>query len=453
MAYKSTCGNSIFKSAKLTNTVLTAPAAPTSLTITSIVNNVCGAKKYRYTAPALTASTSTSMAATGYIWSFTGNLSRNPFTDTTNAVIDSGNINSQVIIVRYKINVAAVTGDSVRVLFTSGCGNSINKSTKLTNTAILPPALPASLTITSVSPSLCAARVYRFAAPALSTATTSNAAATGYLWSFKGSLGSNAIIDSGTINSRVIRVIFTSNAPAATGDSIRVLYTSSCGNSLNKAVKLINTALITPIPASITIATLSDVCGYRIYRYTAPILSSSTASAPATIGWKWSFTGSLGSNAQIDSGTIYSRIIRVKYTNYAAALIGDSVRVAYISACDTGRNKAVKLINTFRLCQTTTKIQSSLQKAIQTGISSSSSNDINYKVYPNPSSGNFNLKVTSDNKEKIDAQVMDAQGRLIKRIIFNSNEIISFGNELTPGVYMIKLKEGKEEKSVRVVKY
>jgi hypothetical protein len=63
------------------------------------------------------------------------------------------------------------------------------------------------------------------------------------------------------------------------------------------------------------------------------------------------------------------------------------------------------------------------------------------------------LKVTSDNKEKIDAQVMDAQGRLIKRIIFNSNEIISFGNELTPGVYMIKLKEGKEEKSVRVVKY
>ena len=80
------------------------------------------------------------------------------------------------------------------------------------------PAAPTGVTITAVAPSVCGAKVYRYAAPALVNQTATTAAATGWLWSFSNTtLGNNAVIDSGDVNSRVIRVIFTSNAAGGAG--------------------------------------------------------------------------------------------------------------------------------------------------------------------------------------------------------------------------------------------
>ena len=78
---------------KLSNTVLTVPAAPASITITPIAPNVCGARRYRYAAPALPAAGATTTAASGYVWAFVGTLG-------ANATIDSGTVNSQVITVQ-----------------------------------------------------------------------------------------------------------------------------------------------------------------------------------------------------------------------------------------------------------------------------------------------------------------------------------------------------------------
>jgi hypothetical protein len=89
----------------------------------------------------------------------------------------------------------------------------------------------------------------------------------------QGSVGSTGSLDSGTINSKTIILSYTSNAAAAAGDSIRVRFTSDCGLGVVKATKLTNTALLVPaVPASITIVTVSDICGARVYRYTAPDL-------------------------------------------------------------------------------------------------------------------------------------------------------------------------------------
>ncbi len=242
---------------------------------------------------------------------------------------------------KYTLNRAAANGDSARVAFTSACGNSLNRALRLTNTAAVLPTAPASITITTVS-DVCGNRVYRYTAPALT------GSATGYLWSFVGTLGLNAVVDSGTLSSRIVRMKYTLNRAAATGDSARVAFTSACGNSLNRALRLTNTAVAVPTaPASITIATVSDVCGNRVYRYTAPALTG------IATGYLWSFVGTLGLNAVVDSGTLSSRIVRMKYTSNTAAGTGDSARVAYTSACENSLNRALRLTNSAVVVPTT----------------------------------------------------------------------------------------------------
>jgi hypothetical protein len=348
VAYTSLCGNSLNKSAKLTNVVTAVPLAPATITITAVSPSVCGAKVYRYAAPTITTALATGTATvapvTGYLWSFTGL--------GTTASIDSGDVNAQVIRVSYTSNAAAVTGDSVRVAYTSLCGNSLNKSAKLTNVATAVPLAPAAITVTAISTTVCGNKQYRYSAPALTVSTATAAAASGYVWSFTNStLGNNAHIDSGDVNSQKIVVSYTLNSAAAAEDSVKLYYSSSCGNSTTKALKLTNTLLTAPLaPASVTITLVKDSCGARIYRYAAPAPLVATATAMASNGYEWSLpTGSaVAASASLDSGVMSgadARYIRLKFTNNAAAIIGDSIRVSYTSGCGTSKAKAQKLSN------------------------------------------------------------------------------------------------------------
>jgi len=310
--------------------------APASITQT-LVSNVCGAKVYRYTA-ALTSN------AIGYMWTLPPSVG-----GVAGVVLDSGLINnSRVIKVLYSSNLAAIPGDSIWVRSYNTCGYSANKSAKLTNTLLTTP-IPASVTITSVQTNVCNARIYRYTAPDFPAATATAATATGYLWSMPtGLVGATGSLDSGTLTSKVIRIIYSSNAAAGVGDSIKVAYTSSCGTGNAKAAKLTNSLLTTPIPASVTITSVqTNVCNARIYRYTAPVFPAATATAPAPTGYLWSMPiGSVGATGSLDSGTLTSRIIRIKYTSNNLASAGDTIKIAYTSTCGVGLPKATKLTNT-----------------------------------------------------------------------------------------------------------
>jgi len=336
----SPCAITSNRAAKLINTLFSAPAVPASITITPIVTNVCGAKRYRYAAPALPAATTTTVAATGYIWQFKGVLG---------ATIDSGDATSKVITVIFNSNAAAATGDSVKLAYTSSCGNSLFRASKLTNTLLSAPLAPATVTITPLVTNVCGARKYRYTASGLTVATTTASAATGWLWSLpaEGIVGSTGVLDSGTINSRTIVVVYSSNAAAIAGDSIRVRYTSDCGLGATKATKLTNTLLGAPLaPATITIATASDICGARVYRYTAPVLPSATTTAGAASGYLWHMPiGALGTTGVLDSGSLNGRVIKIRYSSNAAALTGDSIKVQYTSACGNSVPKVQKLSN------------------------------------------------------------------------------------------------------------
>jgi hypothetical protein len=284
--------------------------------------------------------------------------------------------------------------------------------------------------------------LYRYAAPALPAATTTAGAATGWLWSFVGTLGANATIDSGSTTSRVIVVRYTSNVAAGT-DSVRVRYNSGCGFSPNKASKLTNVATAVPIaPTAITTISVSATsCGARLYRYSAPNLPLASATVAAATGWEWSFVGTLGLNATIDSGTVNSQVIRVRYTSNVASGVGDSVRLRYISSCGYSVNKASKLTNTALTgCPPPTS-----------KVSAPATFGVN--VYPNPSQGLFNVQLSGAASEAVNVRILDAQGRYIKSIRSISNTTISLGSDLKAGAYLLEVRQGSSVKTVRVVKY
>jgi uncharacterized protein (TIGR02145 family) len=440
---------SAYRAVKLSNIKLSVPTAPTSITVTSVGANICSNRTYRFTAPALPAGTnssnSTILPATGYLWSFVGSLSEF-------ATIDSGDENSQKIVVSFSSNAAAVIGDSVKLQYLSSCGNSKAKSLKLSNTKLSAPAAPTTITITALQTNVCGARKYRYTAPNLPAATTNNGAATGYVWSLVGALSNTATIDSGEVNSQKIVVTFTSNVAAAAGDSIRLYYTSNCGNGSRKASKLTNTLLGAPsAPATITIQTKSDVCNVRTYRYIAPaVLPSATTLVGAATGYLWSTpTGTVGSTGTIDSGEVNSRIITVTYSSNAAATTGDSIRLRYTSLCGDGKTKAQKLSNLVK-----TGCVSPITKNTSTSrVPSTLPTSMEVNVYPNPTTSQFNVQVKSSSTEAAVVRVLDFTGRFIKRVKLSSNSNVNLGSDLKAGAYMLEVKQGKEVKMVRVVKF
>jgi hypothetical protein len=290
----------------------------------------------------------------------------------------------------------------------------------------------------------CGGRVFRYAAPALT------GSASGYLWSFVGTLGRGASIDSGSLTSRIVRMKFASNAAAATGDSVRVKYTSNCGTSPNQSLKLTNAALTntTAVPASITVALVGNVCSARVYRYTASALTGNAT------GYQWSFVGKLGTNAVVDSGSLTSRIVKVKYRLNTAASTGDSVRVAYTSGCGTGPRKAMKLTN---LALSNCSSESSLTLNVTTSrnplISTSKDQKVlEVNVFPNPTVGLFNLNVKSLSAEIVYVRVLDVRGRVMKSLKTNPSVTTLIDLDLLPGVYFFEVKQGKEMKIVKAVK-
>jgi hypothetical protein len=434
------CGNSLAKAAKLTNVVTALPSAPTAVTITPIVTNVCGQRKYRYSAPALSASSGTKAAATGWEWELVGTLAEF-------ATIDSGSLTSQRFVLVFSSNEAALTGDSVKVRYTSSCGNTPYKAAKLSNTKLNPPAAPSAVIITAIQTNVCGARKYRYRAPALPVASATNAAATGWDWSFIGSLASSMTIDSGSLSSQVLTVTFTSNAGAGAGDSVRVAFTSDCGNGPRKASKLSNALLAAPAaPSAIAIAQVSDVCGARKYRYSAPNLPTATATAGPADGWLWTMpTGAVGSTGSIDSGSLTSQRLVIVYTSNAAAST-DSIRVRFTSACGNSAIKAQKLSNLLKTgCPTA--------RPTAKASASAPSTSLDVQVYPNPTTSQFQVNVKTTGTEEMMVRILDVQGRMIKSLKQVPNQTWIVGSDLKAGAYFLEVRQGKQVKTTRLVKF
>ena len=75
------------------------------------------------------------------------------------------------------------------------------------------------------------------------------------------------------------------------------------------------------------------------------------------------------------------------------------------------------------------------------------------KLFPNPTTSNFNLQVVTAGKEEITARVLDIQGRFIQSVKVAPNQTLSLGSALKAGAYFIEVRQGKEVKTTRVMKF
>jgi hypothetical protein len=80
--------------------------------------------------------------------------------------------------------------------------------------------------------------------------------------------------------------------------------------------------------------------------------------------------------------------------------------------------------------------------------------EFSLKVYPNPSSDSFKFDYVSSSNEKVNVTAYDITGKTVKSIAVDYAEINeqTIGNDFTPGVYLISLKQGDINKTVRVIK-
>jgi hypothetical protein len=438
------CKTSVVKTLAI-KTIL--PTAPASVTATAVVSNVCGARVYRYAAPALPAGYS------GYQWQLpTGSAL------ATSGSLDSGVLSgasARYIRVIYTSNAIAGTNDSIRVRYTTNCANTAYKALKLAITALNAPAAPTAVTVTSLGTATCGQPRYRYAAPAtgLPIATSTAGAATGWEWSFYGTLGAAFVVDSGSLSTRVVTGYYTSTAAHGLGDTVKCRYTSGCGFGAYKAAAITNAVSSSNPPATpttLTVTLVSDVCGARVYRYAAPVLPAGTATNAAPTGYEWSLpTGSaVATSGTLDSGVLSGRYIRVIYTSNAGAVATDSIRVRYTSACGVGNNKAAKLTNVAKVCLVGAPVYSKTTNTTE---------GIKAMVYPNPNNGIFTVRIETGVTAKANAsiQIFDMNGRLVSNLTAqNNNGLISQNinnSNLNNGIYTVRYTVGNVTNTIKMV--
>ena len=383
--------------------------------------------------------------ASSYLWSVKSGANMIVTHENT-----EGGINDTAITVQY---LAGFVTDSIFVRSVNGCGASVAKGIKVSATT---PSAPATLTVTSLGTQVCGRPRYRYTAPAVLPAATATAgAATGYQWSFYGTLGATFVVDSGSLSTSVVTGYFTSTAARAAGDSVKVRYASTCGFSPFKVAALTNIASsINPpaAPATLTATLVSDVCGARVYRYTAPALPAGSATAAAATGYTWTLpTGSaVALSATLDSGVLSgagARYIRLKFTNNGAAVTGDSVRVRYISACGVGANKALKLTNLAKVC------------LVGAPVYAKGAEVINADIYPNPNNGSFSLHFETGvlSEKQALVEIKDITGKSIDQFAVKviNGKIDAFYNtgKLKTGLYFIGLKNQNKVACKKIIVY
>jgi hypothetical protein len=226
---------------------------------------------------------------------------------------------------------------------------------------------------------------------------------------------------------------FTNNGAAANTDSIRLRYTSGCGNSATKAQKLSNLT-ISNLSSPSTLTGTTSICSI-VGTTTATRYTTSTLSGAISYLW------TLPAGAILDSG---SNGLKIK-VRFITAGANDSIYVQGIGAngC-AGAKKVLKLVTTNCITLPTSKFANSMDEKGKI---------LDAIIYPNPTMSAFNLLVKSSKQsKKLKARIIDSQGRQIKTLTFNSNEIVSFGIELRSGLYLVEVIDGDDVKMMKVLK-
>ncbi len=150
-----------------------------------------------------------------------------------------------------------------------------------------------------------------------------------------------------------------------------------------------------------------------------------------------SYRWSVPTGALIDSGSTGLKI-RVRFLS---AGTNDSINVQSNNGCLSVK-RGLKLTTTG--CATTpfAKGEATI----------SSTGNFSVDVFPNPSPNEFSVKVKTNSTENIKINILDIQGRVLKTITSSATNLIEFGNDLKPGLYLMKIQQGKNTITQKIFK-
>lgn len=76
------------------------------------------------------------------------------------------------------------------------------------------------------------------------------------------------------------------------------------------------------------------------------------------------------------------------------------------------------------------------------------------KISPNPSVSDFKLQIVTSIIEKTTIKILEIHGKIIKELILSPyQKNISIGSDLHAGTYIIEVKQGKNIKTTKLLKF
>ena len=229
-------------------------------------------------------------------------------------------------------------------------------------------------------------------------------------------------------------VSFTYPAGFTTG-TVSVIATNGCGVSGSRSLRI--STLNAGFPGSIDVIN-TVVCPNREYTYTIASYPSNSTS----LLW----TAPVGASIISGQGTNSIKV------SYPGTTINGSVTVRSVSNCSMSSIRTLTIrLSACPASGFTSNTNPTVKDNLNANVAAANSMDV--KVFPNPTTSNFNLQVITANQDAINVRVLDVQGRLYKSIVVSPYQSINIGADFKSGIYIIEARQGKSVKTIRVVKF
>jgi len=216
-----------------------------------------------------------------------------------------------------------------------------------------------------------------------------------------------------------------------TGGTISVTAGNGCGTSTSRSLNV--RVLAAAIPSQIDVINVS-ACPNRVYSYTITGLPSNATS----LVWNIPVGATLVSGQGTTSITVA----------YPSTAVVGSVIVQALNNCSLSSPRESKV----KLGACATGFTSGNPYTKPTTVTAPSA-DMQVKLFPNPSTTNFNLQVITAGTEEITVRLLDVEGRFIQSVKVTPYQTVSFGSELKAGPYMVEVRQGKKVTTTRVIKF
>lgn len=95
---------------------------------------------------------------------------------------------------------------------------------------------------------------------------------------------------------------------------------------------------------------------------------------------------------------------------------------------------------------------STANRSVQPAVAQIQAESLSIQAWPNPSDQYFTLRINGSNGETATIKVFDIHGRQLYSNRGPANINYRFGESFTSGTYIVEVKKGKEQKTIRVVK-